>query len=184
MGHGTNDKMGEGDWYENDSKVFDQDLFLRIHFSDNASIRMLKLIQPILESDKFIGIPKMIISQFCRGTFMNNEIAIADDLPTNIPPQTLNSQVILIVYACIWHCQMAICLFANSNDCEPVSMIVDRFSATWFFYTQLQLETLRCGTIKLVNQTSLKNFAKNFKRIKSEQLIRNFEITLRYIKLY
>ena len=41
----------------------------------------------------------MIISQFCRGTFMNNEIAIVDDLPTNIPPQTLNSQVILIVYA-------------------------------------------------------------------------------------
>ena len=60
---------------------------------------MLKLIQPILDSDKFRGIPKMIISQFCRGTFMNPEFATAEDLQTNIPPQTLNSQVILIVYA-------------------------------------------------------------------------------------
>ena len=66
----------------------------RIQFSDHESIRLPNLIQPILESQKFKGIPKMIISQFCRGRFMNNQLATTDDFqPANEFMQSVNSQV-------------------------------------------------------------------------------------------
>lgn len=74
-------------------------LTFRIQFSDNESIRMLNLIQPIIESGKFQGIPKMIISQFCRGTFMNNSIFTMDEFegPTQFT-KSVNSQVNLCYY--------------------------------------------------------------------------------------
>ena len=56
---------------------------------------MLNLIEPILESSKFQGIPKMVISQFCRGTFMNNSIFTVDEFESpNQFAKSVNSQVV------------------------------------------------------------------------------------------
>ena len=33
---------------------------------------MLKLMESIFNSDKLKGVPKMIVTQFCRGEFMNS----------------------------------------------------------------------------------------------------------------
>ena len=38
---------------------------------------MLTLMEPILKNEKFRGVPKLIVSQFCRGTFMNS-VAVTD----------------------------------------------------------------------------------------------------------
>ena len=68
----------------------------RIKFSDDESIRLLHLIKPILESKKFQGVPKMIITQFCRGTFMNNSLSATDEFesPTKCS-KPVNSQASL-----------------------------------------------------------------------------------------
>ena len=44
---------------------------LRIEFYD-GKIRMMKLLEEILLDDKFKGIPKMIMTQFCRGQSMSS----------------------------------------------------------------------------------------------------------------
>ena len=36
-------------------------------------------MQPILKSEKFRGIPKLVVSQFCRGEFMNS-VAVMDGI--------------------------------------------------------------------------------------------------------
>ena len=51
----------------------------RFSFSNGDEIRMLTLMQPILKSEKFRGIPKLVVSQFCRGRFMN-DVAVMDDI--------------------------------------------------------------------------------------------------------
>ena len=52
---------------------------------------MINLLQPIVDCEKFRGIPKMIISQFCRGRFMQNSLA-ATDGPNGLA-QSVNPQV-------------------------------------------------------------------------------------------
>ena len=43
-------------------------LLLRIHFSDKfKKAKLLTLMEPIFISKKLNGVPKMIITQFCRG---------------------------------------------------------------------------------------------------------------------
>ena len=54
--------------------------FFRIQTSDGKSIMLLKVLEPILVSPKFTGVPKLVICQFCRGNFMNSA-AITDSQP-------------------------------------------------------------------------------------------------------
>ena len=42
---------------------------LRIEFYD-GKIQMMKLLEGILLDDKFKGIPKLVVTQFCRGQSM------------------------------------------------------------------------------------------------------------------
>ena len=49
----------------------------RIEFSDGSEIQMMKLLEPILLEEKFKSIPKMVITQFCRGQSMQST-AFAD----------------------------------------------------------------------------------------------------------
>ena len=53
-------------------------MIFRIEFSDGDKIRLMKLLEPILGSPKFSGIPKVIICHFCRGDYMNSA-AIMDN---------------------------------------------------------------------------------------------------------
>ena len=50
---------------------FFQILKFRIDFSDNSSTKILTLMKPIFQSTKMNGIPKIIISQVCRGESLN-----------------------------------------------------------------------------------------------------------------
>ena len=59
-------------------KIFIFTIAFSIQFSDGKAIKLLKLLEPILVSSKFRGIPKLVICQFCRGGSMNST-AIMDN---------------------------------------------------------------------------------------------------------
>ena len=123
MGHGLNMRQenAEGDWWEKEPilalnliwSIFDFRLMVefRIQFSDNESIRMINLIQPIVDCEKFKGIPKMIISQFCRGRFMDNRTLAATDGPNGLA-QSVNPQV------CFQSVKMARPRYRGLYDCK------------------------------------------------------------------
>jgi len=64
-----------------------------IETSDGKTIRLLKVLEPILVSPKFTGIPKLVICQFCRGNFMNSA-AIMDGQPMT---DRVNGQTDMII---------------------------------------------------------------------------------------
>ena len=47
---------------------------LRIEFFD-GKMQMMKLLEGILLDDKFKGIPKLVVTQFCRGQSMSSTMA-------------------------------------------------------------------------------------------------------------
>ena len=49
---------------------------LRIEFSDGSKVQMMKLLEEILLDAKFKGIPKMIVTQFCRGKSMSSTMEL------------------------------------------------------------------------------------------------------------
>ena len=64
---------------------------LSILFSDNNSIGLMKLLEPILKNDKFMSKPKMVINDFCRGN-SKDDLAKPKDIqrPKNNLPKKVN----------------------------------------------------------------------------------------------
>ena len=57
-------------------------MFFRILFSDQSQIQMMKLLEPILVEKKFKAIPKMVLTQFCRGDSMHSTMVADRSIPT------------------------------------------------------------------------------------------------------
>ena len=65
----------------------------RIKFSDGSEIQMMNLLQPILLEEKFKSIPKMVITQFCRGQSMHSTaFADSSDLAKDVNGQEFFSK--------------------------------------------------------------------------------------------
>ena len=62
---------------------------LRIEFSDGKTIKLLELLEPILNQSKFENIPKLVINDFCRGDYFRRT-AIAKD--QQFKQKSLNAQ--------------------------------------------------------------------------------------------
>ena len=72
-----------------------QKIYFRIQFSDRK-IQFIKLIEPLLSKPKLATIPKLVLTQFCRGDDMmwsayldRDESRTTDQLSTNVNPQEL-----------------------------------------------------------------------------------------------
>ena len=57
-------------------RIFNTYHLFRIEFSDESQIKMTKLLEPILIEKKFKAIPKMVVTQFCRGRSMHSTTVV------------------------------------------------------------------------------------------------------------
>ena len=62
---------------------------LRIEFYD-GKIQMMKLLEGILLDDKFKGIPKLVVTQFCRGKSRYSTMNVSDSTGSGTSGLTKN----------------------------------------------------------------------------------------------
>ena len=138
---------------------------------------MMKLLEPILISEKFKSIPKMIITQFCRGKSMYQTMV------TDGSSQDLSDRVnfqewfdfLFNQWARVW-LFIRIQIYIQQKKSHHRRLI-------WSFLIRLPLEIRQFATLDMDLRLSL-NSASSSKSKTEEQFIRNASNGLKLLQLH